>query len=126
MITEPKPLDNNYAIRPAKLAGCYEIYGYIEDLRRDPHAPSIVLSEYALHELASRICEPDGCDAFQDMRRDSGAFQNALEQLLAVEWINVANTDEKYWDLCPWCGGHREAGHQPDCPRQAAHKLLVE
>ena len=36
-----------------------------------------------------------------------------LEALEAVEWVSRQS-------YCPWCGGGRIIGHEPECPRQAA------
>jgi hypothetical protein len=91
---EPRRIDNDYAIRDANLPNHYEIFAYYEDdgtIRRQPGGQHIVLSEYALHELASRICEPDGCDELQDAKADIEQQRQAAWALIVALFDAVAD-----------------------------------
>ena len=52
---------------------------------------------------------------------------SAIKDLLEVEWINIdayCGWSDDY--RCPWCENAKEDGHEPDCSRQKAVKLLEE
>jgi hypothetical protein len=52
------------------------------------------------------------------LRATVARLRAALE---TVEW-DTSGIGDRAWDMCPWCGNYRSAGHRADCQRQVALK----